>query len=130
MDMYEILVLTQVFMFGWVSCHFYMAWKMRQTLKKVAEDNGMSLDELADAFLQTQGVRTITVPNYFTETNGNSILLYNKDTGDFIGQANTVDELAENVYKFDKVKFALVNHDNKEYWFVEGKIKDSLKDIE
>jgi hypothetical protein len=130
MDMYEILVLTQVFMFGWVSCHFYMAWKMRKALKKVAEDNGMSLDELADTFLQTQGVRTITVPNYFTETNGSSILLYNKDTGDFIGQANTVDELAENVYKFDRVKFALVNHDNKEFWFVEGKIKDNLKDIE
>jgi hypothetical protein len=130
MDMYEILVLTQVFMFGWVSCHFYMAWKMRQALKKVAEDNGMSLNELADAFLQTQGVRTIEIPNYFTEINGHSILLYNKDTGDFIGQANTVDELAENVYKFDKVKFALVNHDNKEYWFVEGKIKDSLKDIQ
>ena len=128
--MYEILVLTQVFMFGWVSCHFYMAWKMRKALKKVAEDNGMSLDELADTFLQTQGVRTITVPNYFTETNGSSILLYNKDTGDFIGQANTVDELAENVYKFDRVKFALVNHDNKEFWFVEGKIKDNLKDIE
>ena len=128
--MYEILVLTQVFMFGWVSCHFYMAWKMRQSLKKVAEANGMSLDELADAFLQVQGVRAIKVPNYFTEINGNSILLYNKDTGDFIGQANTVDELAENVYKFDRVKFALVNHDNKEFWFVEGKIKDNLKDIE
>jgi hypothetical protein len=117
-------------MFGWVSCHFYMAWKMRQSLKKVAEANGMSLDELADAFLQVQGVRAIKVPNYFTEINGNSILLYNKDTGDFIGQANTVDELAENVYKFDRVKFALVNHDNKEFWFVEGKIKDNLKDIE
>jgi len=130
MDMYEILVLTQVFMFGWVSCHFYMAWKMRQALKKVAEDNGMSLDELANTFLETRGIETISVPNYFTEANGSSILLYNKDTGDFIGQANTIDELAENVYKFDKVKFALVHHGDKNFWFVEGKIKDNLKDIE
>ena len=126
----EVLIFLQAFLAGWVSCHFYMAWKMRQALKKVAEDNGMSLDELADTFLQTQGVRTITVPNYFTETNGNSILLYSKDTGDFIGQASTVDELAKNVYEFDKIKFALVNHNNQQFWFVEGKVENDLKNIE
>jgi hypothetical protein len=123
----EALVIFQAFLAGWVSCHFYMAWKLRQALKKVAEDNGMSLDELAESFLETRGIQTVTVPNYFTETNGNSILLYNKDTGDFIGQANTVDELAENLYKFDRVKFALVTHDSKNYWFVEGKVQNGMK---
>jgi hypothetical protein len=105
-----------------------MAWKLRQALKKVAEDNGMSLDELANNFLDAQGVTTniIKVPNYFTELNGSSILLYSKDTGDFIGQASSVEELAENLYKYDKVKLALVNHNDKQYWFVEGKIQTDL----
>lgn len=127
----EALIFFQIFLAGWVSCHFYMAWKLRQSLKKVAEDNGMTLDELANTFLKTQGVRTelITVPNYFTEKNGSTILLYNKDTGNFVGQANTVEELAENLFKYDKVKFALVNHNDEKFWFVEGKVENDLKEI-
>jgi hypothetical protein len=123
----EALVIFQAFLLGWVSCHFYMAWKLRQALKKVAEENGLSLEELAESFLETRGIQTVTVPNYFTETNGNSILLYSKDTGDFIGQADTVDKLAENLYKFDKVKHALVIHENKKYWFLEGKVQNNIQ---
>jgi len=125
----EALIYFQIFLAGWVGCHFYMVWKLRKALKKVAEDNGMTLDEMAETFLETRGIHTIAVPNYFTETNGSSIMLYNKDTGTFIGQANTVDELAENVYKFDKVKFALVNHNDQQCWFVEGKVKNDLQDL-
>jgi hypothetical protein len=47
-----------------------------------------------------------------------------------MGQAKSIEELAENIYRFDKVKFALVNHNSKEFWFVEGKIKNDLKEIE
>ena len=126
----EALIFFQVFLLGWVSCHFYMTWKLRNALKKVAEDNGMTLDQLADAYLQTKGVRTHTVPNYFTEMNGSSIMLYNKDTGTFISQAPSLNQLAENVYHFNKVVFALVKHEDQQYWFVEGKVENDLKNIE
>jgi hypothetical protein len=117
-------------MFGWIACQFYTTWKLRQALKKVAEENGMSLEEMAEKYFAMNGVNVIKVPNYFTETNGNSILLYNKDTGDFISQACNIEELADNVYKFNKVKFALVNHDNTQVWFVEGKVENDIKNIE
>jgi len=123
----DALVYFQIFLAGWVCCHFYMVWKLRQALKKVAEDNGMTLDELANGL---SGVKTVKVPNFYTEINGNSILLYNKDTGDFVSQAVSLDELADNVYKFNKVEFALVNHEDLQVWFVEGKIKNDLKEIE
>jgi hypothetical protein len=126
----DMLIYFQVFLAGWVCCHFYMVWKLRQALKKVAEDNGMTLDEMAETFLETRGIQTITVPNYFTETTGSSILLYNKDTGDFVSQALSLDELAENVYQFNRVKFALVKHNDLQVWFVEGKIKNDLKELE
>lgn len=128
----DLLVYANIFALGWISCQAYLAWKLRKALKKVAEDNGMSLEELANNFFQTQGIQTnvTEVPNYFTEANGSSILLYSKDTGDFIGQANSVEELAENLYKYDKVKLALVNHDNKQYCFVEGKVENEVKNIE
>ncbi len=127
----DFIVYANIFVLGWISCQAYLAWKLRRALKKVAEDNGMSLEELASTFFETQGIQTSVtkVPNYFTEPNGSSILLYSKDNGDFIGQANTVEELAENLYKYDKVKFALVNHNEMQYWFVDGKVETDLKNI-
>lgn len=127
----DFIVYANIFALGWLSCQAYIAWKLRRALKKVAEDNGMSLEELASTFFETQGIQTSVtkVPNYFTEPNGSSILLYSKDNGDFIGQANTVEELAENLYKYDKVKFALVNHNEMQYWFVDGKVETDLKNI-
>jgi len=126
----DALIYFQIFLAGWVCCHFYMVWKLRQALKKVAEDNGMSLEEMAEKYFAMNGVNVIKVPNYFTETNETSILLYNKDTGDFISQAYSIDELADKVYKFNKVKFALVNHNDQQYWFVEGKVENDLKHIQ
>lgn len=125
----DILIYFQVFLTGWVCCHFYMVYKLRKALKKVAEDNGITLDELAESLEEPITQKTIKVPNYFTETNGSSILLYNKDTGDFVSQAMSLDELAKNVYQFNKVIFALVKHNDKHYWFVEGKLEKDLKQI-
>ena len=125
----EILVLIQVFILGWVCHSFYMAYKVRRILKNVAEENGLTLQEMTDRILQDENI-TVKVPNYFTEKLNDNIMLYNKDTGKFTGQARTMEELAENFYKFEKVKYALVNHDSLQFWFVEGKIRKDLKEIE
>lgn len=125
----DYLAYLNFFIFGWIACQAYMTWKLRQALKKVAEQNGMSLEEMAEKYFAMNGVSVIKVPNYFTETNGNSILLYNKDTGDFISQACNIDELADNVYKFNKIKFALVKHNDNQFWFVDGKVETDLKNI-
>lgn len=128
----ELLFVLFIFTFGWVFGQMYMSFKLHQAIKKVAEENGMTLEELVEMFEKTNGLQTrvIKVPNFFTEVADNSILLYNKDTGKFIGQAKTIEELAENAYKFEKVKFALVSHDSKRFWFVEGKIKNDLKELQ
>ena len=92
----------------------------------------MSLEEMADTYLGANGV-TVNVkkiPNYFTELNGSSILLYSKDTGDFISQAYSIEELAQKVYEFNKIKFAIVNHNDKQFWFVEGKVENDLQNTE
>jgi|694.fasta_scaffold61242_2 hypothetical protein len=134
MDMIDILVLFQAFLLGWVCHAFYMAYKMRKIIKKIAEDNDLTMDELNSVIdgshKDQSNIKIINVPNLFTETAGNSIMLYSKDTGSFMCQATTVEDLADNLYKFNKVKFALVQHDSKEVWFVEGKVKDNLKDLE
>jgi len=128
----DIFIFINGIIFGWIWGQAYVAYKLRKALKKVAEENGMTLEELAETMqgIETSVSKVINVPNLFTEVSGNSIMLYNKDTGKFMGQAKSVEELAENLYKFDKVKFALVNHDERQFWFVEGKIKNDLKEIE
>jgi hypothetical protein len=132
MDMYEILVLSQVFLFGWVSCHFYIAYKIRKTMKKIAEDNGMNFEDLVQTLSDDEKVSksVIKVPNLFTEFTKNSILLYNKDTGKFLAQGETLEELADMVYKFNNIKFAYVNHNENKVWFVEGKVRNDLKELE
>lgn len=128
--MYEFLILLQAFIFGWVCCRFYMAFKLRNALKRIAEENGLTIEELGENLFEMQGVRAsmIKVPNYFTELNGSSMMLY-KDSGDFAGQASSLDELAENLYAYDKIKFATVKHNDEILWFVEGKVKNDIKDI-
>lgn len=132
MNIMDIFIFINGIIFGWIWGQAYVAYKLRKALKKVAEENGMTLEELAETMqgIETSVSKVINVPNLFTEVSGNSIMLYNKDTGKFMGQAKSVEELAENLYKFDKVKFALVNHDERQFWFVEGKIKNDLKEIE
>lgn len=127
----DILIYINLFILGWISCQFYIAYQIRKAIKKVAEDNGMSFEELANTFFKTQGIKAnvIKIPNYFTETNGNSILLYKKDTGDFIGQAYSIDELAENIYKFNKIKHALVIHNDEQLMFIEGKVINNSENV-
>ena len=112
-------------LFGWVLAHFYITYKLRKIITKAAEDNGMTVEE----FVGETASDIIKVPNYFTEKLENSILLYNKDTGDFVSQGCSIEELAQRVYEFDKIKFAIVNHNDRQFWFVEGKVHKDLKNI-
>lgn len=125
----DIITFLGIFTIGWICCQFYISYKLRKILQRVAEENGMTLEEMVDSYIE-RGVNSIKVPNYFTENLESSILLYNKDTGDFVSQATSMDELADKVYKFNKIQFATVKHNDKHIWFVEGKVQNDLKSIE
>lgn len=130
MSMLEVFsIVVCVFVLGFVVGQTMMALKIRTALKKLAEDNGIDFEEMERRFLKDQKPRTIRVPTLFTEMTKNSILLYNKDTGKFLAQAETFDELANNVFKFNNIDFAVVKHDEQLFWFVEGKVKNDLQDI-
>lgn len=122
----EFFIYLNVFIAGWLCCQFYLAWKLHKAFKKIAEENNLTMEELASTFFETRGINTqvIKVPNYFTEITSNSILLYSKDTGDFVSQANSIEQLAKNVYEFNKIKYASVNHNDNQFWFLEGKVLD------
>ena len=74
----EIIILVGAFLCGWFGSQIYINYKLRSVMKRIAEDNGMTLEELSESILDTLGLeeRVIKVPNLFTEINENSILLY------------------------------------------------------
>lgn len=131
MTMFEFYTFLLVFALGWTACRIYMAIKIHKTIKKIVEENRFTLEELNKDLLYLKNLQTKgnKVPNMFTEFTDKSILLFNKDTGNFVGQATTLDELAINLYQFDKVKFANVEHNEKSLWFVEGKVQDNFQDL-
>ena len=124
------LTIGTAFFLGYIVGQTAMALKVRNTLKQLAEDNGINYEEMEERFLKDNKPVTIKVPTLFTESNKNSILLYSKDTGKFISQAETFDELASNVYTFNNINFAMVKHGEELFWFVEGKVKHDLNDLE
>lgn len=128
-DFTTIFFIVLSFIVGWMCSRIYYAIKLHNTLKQIAKENGIALEEMGDIPDQIKGVKVIKVPNLVTELTNNSIICYNKDSGDFIAQAPTVEELAENIYKYNKINFAHVIHDATTYWFVEGKVRNDLKEI-
>ena len=129
MDLYIILALVQGFILGWIVCKIVINYKVRKALAVIAEANGMTLDDMTSVIIDSAN-EAIEVPNLFTEVIGRSIMLYNKDTNQFVCQAENIEELAIQLMNHNKIEVALVNHNDEKIWFVEGKIRKNLKEIE
>ena len=123
----SLIVIGTVFMLGWVLGQAYMAYRLRQSIQQIAEKYGMTMKEWEDTFSEISNIKVNKIENLFTETIGNSIMLYNKDTGTFLCQAENIENLAKNAYEHSNVKFAMVTHEEKDMFFVEGKVSSSLE---
>ena len=129
--MFEIFVILQVFAVGFMCGQFYLAYKIRKTMKKIGETLGIDLQGLEDGLAKGQSTLTVTrAQNYFTETTKNSILLYCKETGKFVAQAENLAQLAQEVYDHSKIRIATVKHNDEEFTFIDGKIIKNLEIIE
>ena len=126
-ELQALLLLVSVFTLGWVLGQVYMAYKLRQSIKQIAEKYGMTYGEWENAFNEVTSIKVTRIQTLFTETIGNSIMLYNKDTGVFVCQADTLDDLAQKAFEYNAVKIALVKHDEKDMFFVQGKVSNTLE---
>lgn len=129
--MFEIFVILQVFAVGFMCGQFYLAYKIRKTMTRIGQTLGIDLQGLEDRLANGQSTITVTrAENYFTETTKNSILLYCKETGKFVAQAENLAQLAQEVYDHCKVRIATVKHNDEEFTFIDGKIVKNLEIIE
>jgi len=97
---------------GWVMGEFYTIYKLRKNLRSVI-------------IIQEEVPR----PNVFkleTEEVDNTILLYDRDTNDFICQGTSLEQLAQLSREYKKIEYATVKHGDYFVAFIEGKVTEKV----
>jgi hypothetical protein len=83
-----------------------------------------SLIEAGVDFTEEKSVEVLKVKKYFIENIDGLLYLYEHTTNNFVGQGNTVEELA-GIAK-NKSKVAGVTYKEEVLWFVDGEVKNSI----
>jgi hypothetical protein len=111
--MIELIVCLVV---GYVIGNVHTIWKLRKILKDEGIDVSATSLELEKS--ETR-IRELTI-----EKIDNMLYLYDKETKDFICQANTMEELAKSCTEYKNIVAATVMHDTKVFIFANGKYQE------
>lgn len=124
-----IIEFIMVFFAGWFLGQIYFAWKMQREIQRVAKNLGITIEdittELNEAIIAKN---TSFVPELFTEYQQSSIMLYSKETGAFICQAPTLEDLACCAKEFKNIDRAKVEDKDKVLFFIDGKIVSTVNE--
>jgi hypothetical protein len=96
---------------GWVMGEFYTMYKLRKNLR---------------SFII---VEEVTKPNVYkleTELVDDIILLYDRETNDFICQGKSLEQLAQLSREYKKIEYATVKHGDYFVAFIEGKVTEKV----
>ena len=96
---------------GWVMGEFYTMYKLRKNIR---------------SYLIIQEETKPTVFKLETEEVDNTILLYNRETNDFICQGNSLEQLAQLSREYKKIEYATVKHGDYFVAFIEGKVTEKV----
>ena len=92
---------------GWVMGEFYTNYKLLKNLRSIVI------------------IEEVKRPNVYkleTELVDDIILLYNRETNDFICQGNSLEQLAKLSKEYKKIEYASVKHGEYFVAFIEGKV--------
>jgi uncharacterized protein YxeA len=96
---------------GWVMGEFYTMYKLRKNIR---------------SYLIIQEETKPTVFKLETEEVDNTILLYDRETNDFICQGNSLEQLAQLSREYKKIEYATVKHGDYFVAFIEGKVTEKV----
>jgi hypothetical protein len=123
--MLEFFILISLMYFAFNMGKAHQLFEMRRTIRKIAEESNVNLDDLLNAATDKElEERNIVLVK--TEVIDDTILLYNISTNEFLGQANTIEEAAKVFSERKKNATGAVVHNNDELFFVDGKITKTL----
>jgi len=95
---------------GWVMGEFYTVYKLRKNLR---------------TYIIVEEAKP-TVFKLETELVDDIILLYDRETNDFICQGKSLQQLAELSRKYKKIEYASVKHGDYFVAFIEGKVTEEV----
>jgi hypothetical protein len=96
---------------GWAMGEFYTMYKLRKNIR---------------SYLIIQEEIRPTVFKLETELVDNTILLFDRDTNDFICQGNSLEQLAQLSREYKKIEYATVKHGDYFVAFIEGKVTEKV----
>ena len=120
--MFEFLLIIGFGMFMFNMGRAYQLFETRRFVRRIANENGIDIEKILEA--HTEGEKEIVPIN--TETIDGTILLYNSNTNEFLGQAQTLDEAAQVFNQRIKNGHAEVVHNDSKFFFVDGKLSKTL----
>lgn len=89
-------------------------YTIRKQLFRLAEENNIKI--------VNNTIQSIEPVVLEIETHSNIFYLYDKKTNTFMCQGISLEELANNLNTFNKIKIAVVKYNEKLVWFKEGKV--------
>lgn len=100
-----------------IGYHFF-AFKVYRQLLKISKEGGFSLD---DGLEEKPTIRMLKV-----EKHNDVLYTYDVKSNDFVAQGATIEEIATNLFTYQKIELALIaNHDKKIFKVVAGKVYES-----
>ena len=96
---------------GWVMGEFYTLYKLHKNLH---------------TYLIIEEESKPTIFKLETEYVGDTILLYDRDTKNFICQGTSLQQLAELCRQYNKIEYATVKHGEYFVAFIEGRVTDKV----
>jgi hypothetical protein len=93
---------------GWVMGEFFTVYKLRKNLRSI--------------IIIEEEVKRPNVYKLETELVDDIILLYDRETHDFICQGNSLEQLAQLSRQYKKIEYASVKHGEYFVAFIEGKV--------
>ena len=102
-----LLVIILILALGWVMGEFYTNYKLLKNLRSIVI------------------IEEVKRPNVYkleTELVDDIILLYDRETNDFICQGNSLEQLAKLSKEYKKIEYASVKHGEYFVAFIEGKV--------
>ena len=107
MTLLDIILLVAL---GWVMGEFYTVYKLRKNLRTY-----LIIEETKPTVFKLE-----------TEEVDNTILLFDRETHDFICQGNSLEQLAQLSREYKKIEYATVKHGDYVVAFIEGKVTEKV----
>ncbi len=120
MNLFDIIC---IFIIGYSVGNLRAYYKMRHIIYDVAKREGISIDDDLEDKKSTESL----IKKLEVEQINDVMYLYERDTNDFICQANSIEDLAKLAKEYRNIIAATVIHNERVYMFLNGNSKEYNK---